>query len=364
MHTNDIALNCCNESYLDSNLLAKEFIESKKNYLSTGISGGTLGARNGLAIMVGGQEKIYQNILPLLKKIAAFKNSKYSVNYFGEMGVGHLVKTLHNYLEYAEMQLITEKIIFLRICLGLSWNDIYKILQKNSTNKILDSYLLQITTGILKKISSDQEFYNSLLPIVDHNNSGLWGLNTSIETASFTPTLQISVMNRIWLNNFSSSNSKKKVMQTYKIKNISNYLKLLNQTFYFSRLSLLMQFADLIHDIRVSNKININLAMLQKNWSHGAIVSSTLISNLVFISKNKSKLRVNKNMKEIIRKNFAEVFKLSNQFSCPLLSIYSSYIYFSYNSTRETNSKIIALQRNKFGDHPLAQMSNASFKKK
>ena len=355
----DITLNCCNENFINSNYLAKEFKKSKKNYLSTGISGGTLGAKNGLAIMVGGEEHTYQDVLPILKKIAHFDNRKHSVNYFGKNGVGHLVKTFHNYLEYAEMQLLAEKIVFLRLCLGLTWHEIYEFLFKN-TKTILNSYLLKITIDIIKNIHNDQQFYENLLPIVDHNNSGLWGLIKSIEAESFVPTLQISVMNRVWLKNINSISTYQNIHTNFfNSKKLSYYLRTLNQSYYFSRLSLMLQFIDLIADINKKNNINIDLGALQKNWSDGAIVSSDLVSKLVFIHKNKEKLGFEKSVLRLIHQSFSAFFELANQLGVPLITIYSSYTYLTYSSIRNTNSKIIALQRNKFGDHPLALKKNA-----
>ncbi len=346
----DVTLNCCNENYKDSNLLALEFKKSKRDYLSVGISGGTYGARNGLAIMVGGPRKAYQNLLPIFKKIAA---TKYSVNYFGEMGVGHLVKVLHNYLEYAEMQLLVEKIIFLRLCVQMNWKQIHNLLVQNSKT-ISQSYLLQLTVGIIKRISDDPEFYKNLLPFVTHNNTGLWGLTESIESESFVPTLQSGVMNRVWLKNMKALfNNKKNPSNSSVNPNVNFYLKTINQTYYFSRLALMMQFTDLVDDVNKKNKISIDLNLLEENWRSGAIVSSKLISKLSTINIAKTKLCDQRQTLRQIYKTFTNTFNLSNKCACPLVCTYSSYIYLTYSSTRDTNSKILALQRNQFGEHPL-----------
>ena len=59
--------------------------------------------------MPGGNFETYQEIAPILEKIAAkdkFKNS--CCTHIGNDGAGHFIKMIHNGIEYAEMQLLAE----------------------------------------------------------------------------------------------------------------------------------------------------------------------------------------------------------------------------------------------------------------
>mgnify|MGYP001339030903 FL=1 len=115
----------------------------------------------------------------------------------------------------------------------------------------------------------------------------------------------------------------------------------------------MMQFTDLVDDVNKKNKISIDLNLLEENWRSGAIVSSKLISKLSTINIAKTKLCDQRQTLRQIYKTFTNTFNLSNKCACPLVCTYSSYIYLTYSSTRDTNSKILALQRNQFGEHPL-----------
>lgn len=54
--------------------------------------------------MVGGEEEIYEQVRPVLEKIA----TKDGLGYFGPSGAGHYVKMIHNAIEYGMMGAIAE----------------------------------------------------------------------------------------------------------------------------------------------------------------------------------------------------------------------------------------------------------------
>ena len=73
-----------------------------------GVSGGEEGARHGPSIMVGGTEESWKRVEKVLTSIAAKYNGEPCVAWLGEDGAGHFVKTIHNGIEYADMQMIAE----------------------------------------------------------------------------------------------------------------------------------------------------------------------------------------------------------------------------------------------------------------
>ena len=73
------------------------------------------GALKGPAIMPGGQRQAYLLAKPYLEAMAARdRDGKPCCAYMGNGGSGHLVKTVHNGMEYAEMQLLGEVYCYLR----------------------------------------------------------------------------------------------------------------------------------------------------------------------------------------------------------------------------------------------------------
>jgi 6-phosphogluconate dehydrogenase (decarboxylating) len=87
-------------------------------FVGMGVSGGAEGALKGPSLMPGGAERAYDNLAPLLTKIAAQGPYGPCVAHCGEGSAGHFVKMVHNGIEYGDMQLIAEVATLLREGLG------------------------------------------------------------------------------------------------------------------------------------------------------------------------------------------------------------------------------------------------------
>lgn len=131
------------------------------NYLGIGVSGGEEGALKGPSIMPGGEKAAYEQVAPILTKIAAQVAGTPCCAYMGPDGAGHFVKMVHNGIEYADMQLIAEAYTFLRERLHIPINEIADIFE-NWNQGELKSYLIEITADILRKVDD-----KTGLPLVD-----------------------------------------------------------------------------------------------------------------------------------------------------------------------------------------------------
>lgn len=145
----DIIMDGGNANYTDSNERYKTLKEKGIHFVSVGVSGGEEGALTGPSLMPSGDREAYEHVSPILEKIAAQVNEEPCCTYMGGEGSGHYVKMVHNGIEYADMQLITESYHFLRYIVGLETKEIADVFAKwNETE--LDSYLLSITSDILR----------------------------------------------------------------------------------------------------------------------------------------------------------------------------------------------------------------------
>ena len=77
-------------------------------YVGMGVSGGARGARHGPSMMFGGSAESWARLEPALTAIAARFEGDPCVAHMGPDGAGHFVKTVHNGIEYADMQMIAE----------------------------------------------------------------------------------------------------------------------------------------------------------------------------------------------------------------------------------------------------------------
>jgi len=150
----DVIIDAGNANYHDTVRRFAELEETGIGFLGVGVSGGEEGARHGPSIMVGGSEAEWRNAEPVLMAIAARFEGEPCCAWLGTGGAGHFVKTIHNGIEYADMQMIAEIYGVLRDGLGLDAAASAGIFARWNAGP-LDSYLIEITSHVLAAIDPE-----------------------------------------------------------------------------------------------------------------------------------------------------------------------------------------------------------------
>ncbi|WP_242875944.1 NADP-dependent phosphogluconate dehydrogenase [Cellulosilyticum sp. I15G10I2] len=193
----DLIVDGGNSYYLDTIRRNKELQSLGFSFIGTGISGGEEGARNGPAIMPGGEEPAYWLIEPVLTAISAKVDGAPCSTYIGKDGAGHFVKMVHNGIEYADMQLICESYFLMKKILGLSVPEIHEVFKCWNEGE-LNSYLIDITAEIFKKIDIDTEQYmvDMILDTAGHKGTGKWTSQIALDIGVAAPTITAAVFER------------------------------------------------------------------------------------------------------------------------------------------------------------------------
>ena len=148
MAKNDIIIDAGNANFRDTMRRFQELEGSGLTFIGMGVSGGEEGARHGPSIMVGGTPESYARVEKVLTAIAAKFKGDPCCAWLGPNGAGHFVKTIHNGIEYADMQMIAEIYGVLRDGLGMKPKDIGEVFAKWNKGR-LNSYLIEITAAVL-----------------------------------------------------------------------------------------------------------------------------------------------------------------------------------------------------------------------
>lgn len=170
----DIIIDGGNAYYPDTIRRFKALQEKNILFVGSGVSGGEEGARTGPSLMPGGSEAAWKSIAHIFQKIAAQVEGQPCCNWVGSEGAGHYVKMVHNGIEYGDMQIIAEAFDFLYRGLNLPIPEIASIFEEWNRGP-LDSYLIQITTEILK--FNDDDGVPAILKILDsagQKGTGKW----------------------------------------------------------------------------------------------------------------------------------------------------------------------------------------------
>jgi 6-phosphogluconate dehydrogenase len=145
---NDIIIDAGNANFHDTVRRFKELEGSGLTFIGMGVSGGEEGARHGPSIMVGGKEESWKRVESVLTAISAKFKGEPCAAWLGPDGAGHFVKTIHNGIEYADMQMIAEIYGILRDGLGMAAKEIAPVFAEWNKGR-LNSYLIEITANVL-----------------------------------------------------------------------------------------------------------------------------------------------------------------------------------------------------------------------
>jgi 6-phosphogluconate dehydrogenase len=168
-----------NANFHDTQRRASQAEKAGLPFLGIGVSGGAEGARFGPAIMGGGPRDGWDRVAHILNAIAAKFEDQPCATWMGEGGAGHFVKTVHNGIEYADMQLIAEAYGVMRDGMGMDAAACGAVFDRWNSG-LLQSYLTEISSKVAA--ASDPETGQPMLDVIrdsaGQKGTGRW---TAIE---------------------------------------------------------------------------------------------------------------------------------------------------------------------------------------
>lgn len=196
----DILIDGGNSYYKDTQKRIDYLQPKGIHFFGMGVSGGEAGARFGPSMMPGGDKEAYQYLRPILEAIAAKADGRPCVAYMGNGAAGHYVKMVHNGIEYAMMQLISEAYDFLKRGAGLSNEDLHYVFARWNSGA-LQSFLIQITAEIFRTLdtaSSDNKSYlvDAILDKAGSKGTGKWTSQDAMDLPVSIPTIDMAVAMR------------------------------------------------------------------------------------------------------------------------------------------------------------------------
>jgi 6-phosphogluconate dehydrogenase len=170
------------------------------HFFGMGVSGGEMGARLGPSMMPGGDRDAWQYLKPILEAIAAKADGQPCVAYMGNNAAGHYVKMVHNGIEYALMQMISEVYDLLHRS-GQFTNEQLHFVFKKWNEGQLHSYLIGITADIFKTGDNDtpgnEDFLvDNILDAAGSKGTGKWTSQEAMDLPVSIPSIDMAVAMR------------------------------------------------------------------------------------------------------------------------------------------------------------------------
>lgn len=195
----DTIIDAGNADFHETRRRTKQIEGMGLTFIGMGVSGGEDGARHGPSIMVGGTPNAWAAIRPVIEAIAAKFGDTPCADHFGPDGAGHFVKTVHNGIEYADMQLIAEVYGLMRYGMEQPAAMIGETFARWNGGP-LESYLIEITAKILA--ATDQKTGAPAVDVITDSagqkGTGRWTVIEAVTLGQSANVIEAAVAARAW----------------------------------------------------------------------------------------------------------------------------------------------------------------------
>jgi len=287
LHRGDIIIDGGNSLFSKTEQRCCKAEERGILFVGSGFSGGEEGARHGPSIMMGGNEKAWPHIRGMFEEIAAKANQKDPCcAWVGPGGAGHFVKTIHNGIEYGDMQIICEGYDLLKRGAHHSDEKIAQYFQKLSKQGELRSFLMECAAIVLQQKDADgTSLLSKILDIAGAKGTGKWSVESALEEGVPAPLIGEAVFARFFSTFkgmrkemhqiFSSQNSEEK-----KCLDENSLLEFLPDGLYAAKIISYAQGYMIMYQASKNYRWNISFGDLSLIWRNGCIIRSVFLDNI------------------------------------------------------------------------------------
>jgi 6-phosphogluconate dehydrogenase len=360
LEAGDIVIDGGNSFYKDT-LHRVAYLQDKGiHFFGMGISGGELGARLGPSMMPGGDREAYQYLKPILESVAAKSGDTPCVAYMGNGAAGHYVKMVHNGIEYAMMQMISEVYDLLHRGAGISNEQLHHIFQQWNEGQ-LQSFLIDITADVFKTKDAESENFlvDMILDQAGSKGTGKWTSQEALDLPVAIPSIDAAVAAR---NLSVYKEERVKAANIYgtahsKIEFTDELVAELENALAFGFVIAYAQGLSMLARASVELKMNIPLPSVIQVWKAGCIIRSALLGNFTaaFVKEPQlSNLLLDKDIADLLvnrEESIRNVMAQAIQAKIPVSALGSALSYFDNYISERMPTNLIQAQRDYFGAH-------------
>ena len=274
----DLLIDAGNSDFHDTRLRTQELESRNLAFLGIGVSGGAEGARNGPAMMAGGSRAVWDRVSPMFNAIAAQYDDQPCAAWLGPDGAGHFVKTVHNGIEYADMQMIAEIYGLMRD--GLNWGEA----QVASTFRVwsdgpLSSYLVDITTEVAAATDpiSRQPILQVIMDRAGQKGTGRWSVIEAQKLGAVVSTIEAAVAAR---NLSGATDLRSALLVPARGDGIDLSETVLHDALHAGKIIAYAQGFDLLARASREFDWSLKLEEIAKVWRAGCIIRSAMLDDI------------------------------------------------------------------------------------
>lgn len=327
------------------------------NFVGCGISGGEYGARNGPSLMVGCKKDVYDQIKEVLETISAQGTC---CGWMGEDGAGHFIKTVHNGIEYAEMQLLQE-ILNISLTSPLPHEKCQEVFSFMNSGRC-NGYLIEICEKILKKKEDGEYAIYCIEDKAEQKGTGKICVLSGIEADEDVSFIAKAVFSRYLSNNKEKREgfyqaAKDTSKTPHQLKEITRKgtveKETIEKAFYLCKQLIYTQGAHLMMKYKEIHGWSYTISEICDVWKDGCILRCKFLNTFREMAKNDA-IETSPQFIQTITEcldSLTEVckFAIDNRVYAPLFT--DCLMWINGLAMRERNGILIQAMRDYFGRH-------------
>lgn len=337
------------------------------HFVGCGISGGEEGALHGPAMMPGGSHEAWRGLEDIFCSIAAkAPDGTPCCAWIGSGGSGHFVKTVHNGIEYADMQLIAEAYKIMRDSLGMTSDEIGDVFEKWNKGA-LSGFLMETAAKVMKTRDAvtGRNLVEMVLDSASQKGTGKWTAQAAFELGVPASMIAQSVFARF------VSAMKSERLKASKIigdtlgditipkqnQNKEIFCAHLEKAIYAAKICAYAQGFAILHAASEKYSWKLDYEKIASIWRGGCIIRAAFLEEIMIafkVTKSLENLLLAPFFTKLLKENISSlreivVFAVRSGISAACFADALSY-FDSYRDS-ESGANIIQAMRDSFGAH-------------
>ncbi len=362
LNKSDLIIDGGNSHFLDTERRYKSLKKEGLLFIGTGVSGGEEGALRGPSLMPGGDPQAWPLVEAIFKAIAAkTEDGSACAEWLGEGGAGHFVKMVHNGIEYADMQMISEAYFVMHRLLDLTPQEMSLIFSEWNQGE-LNSYLIEITAKILAK--KDEETGKPMVDVIldraGQKGTGKWTGQTALDLGIPAQTITEAVFARGMSALKDERTVASKILPGPNVQfkeDAKTFTEEIRQALYAAKVCSYAQGFQLMRAANEEYGWQLNFGKIALIWRAGCIIRAQFLDKIkAAFEKNASltNLLLDDYFKEVVAKNqqaWRRVVARATEFGLPVPAFSSALTYYDGYRTERLPANLLQAQRDYFGAH-------------
>lgn len=357
----DLIIDAGNSHFKDTDSRTHKLADKNIQLLGVGISGGEEGARNGPSIMPGGSEKAYERVRPIFEAVAAKVNKLPCVTYLGPGSAGHFVKMVHNGIEYAIMQLISETYDLMKRGLNFTDEQLHDV-YRDWNNGDLKGFLLEITSNIFTKADdkTGKHLIDEISDVARQKGTGMWTSQSAMELQIPVPSIDTAVSMRD-LSALEHQRERASKIIYRPLRHFDGdkeiFVSQLNHALYTGTIIAYAQGMAVLTAASEKYLYHLNLEEVARIWRGGCIIRSSSLKDIqeaFHLRPDLSNLLLDVHMSQKVLKNqeyLRYIVCQATELGIPIPGFMSSVSYLDAYRSSWLPANLIQAQRDYFGAH-------------